>query len=299
MQSREVRFTSGGERCAATLYSPSTSSEPSPCVVMGSGFSCVRDQGLASFGERFAAAGIAALAFDYRHYGDSEGEPRSLLSARRQRGDWRAALAFARSLEGVDAGRVAIWGYSLGGAHVQRLAATEPGIAAAICVAPVVNGPRTLNHMAGPLQLPRLSAAGLRDGLRALRGARPYRIPATGPPGSTAVLNSPGSVPGFAAITRPGSTWRNETCARFALAPPYLLATRARRIECPILFCLTEDDDVNPPALGKRAARRAPRGELRIYPGGHFDPFLGETFERMSADQVAFLRRRLGPPARA
>jgi fermentation-respiration switch protein FrsA (DUF1100 family) len=77
---------------------------------MGSGISCVRDQGLDAFGERFAAAGIAALTFDYRHFGDSGGEPRSLMSARRQRDDFRAALAFARSLDWVDSGRVAIWG---------------------------------------------------------------------------------------------------------------------------------------------------------------------------------------------
>jgi hypothetical protein len=31
-----------------------------------------------------------------------------------------------------------------------------------------------------------------------------------------------------------------------------------------------------------------------LYAGGHFDPFLGETLELMSADQIAFLRRHLG-----
>jgi hypothetical protein len=42
-----------------------------------------------------------------------------------------------------------------------------------------------------------------------------------------------------------------------------------------------------------KAASRPARGELRTYPGGHFDPFLGETFERMAADQVEFLGRQL------
>jgi hypothetical protein len=42
-----------------------------------------------------------------------------------------------------------------------------------------------------------------------------------------------------------------------------------------------------------QAAKRAPFGELRTYPGGHFDPFLGETLEHMVADQLDFLARRL------
>jgi pimeloyl-ACP methyl ester carboxylesterase len=193
----------------------------------------------------------------------------------------------------VDSARVVLWGFSLGGGNVQAVALTEPGIAAAICVVPVVDGVRSLLHIGGPAHLARLGLAGIRDGLCALRGAEPYRVPATGPPGSLAALNSPGAVSGFESVTSPGSLWRNELCARVALAPPYRLARKTRRIACPILYCLTEDDDVNPPELGRRAAERAPKGELRLYPGGHFDPFVGETHRRMAADQVEFLSRVL------
>jgi pimeloyl-ACP methyl ester carboxylesterase len=261
---------------------------------MGSGLSCVRGQGLDSYAERFAAAGVAALAFDYCHFGDSSGEPRGLIGAGRQRDDFRAALSFARSLDFVDPDRLVLWGYSLGGAHVQSLAISEPGVAAAICVAPVVNGVRSLVHIAGPSHPLRLASAGARDALRALRNAEPHRIPAGGLPGSVAVINSPEAASGFASITPPGSTWRNELCARALLTPPYALARKTRRISCPILYCIAEQDDVNPPALGVKAATRAPRGELRLYPGGHFDPFQGETLERMAADQIAFLDSQLG-----
>jgi len=296
MEREEIAFDSDGDRCAASLFRPARATAPVPCVVMGSGLSCVRDQGLEAVGERFAAAGIAALAFDYRHFGESDGEPRCLASAARQRADFRAALAAARSLDGVDPDRLALWGYSLGGANVQAVVASQPGVAAAICVAPVISGLRSLVHIGGPLHPLRLLGPGARDGIRALRCAQPLRMPAVGPPGSLAALNSPDSEPGFEAITPPGSTWRNELCARVALAPPYRLARKAGRIECPILYCITEEDDVNPPRLGKRAARRAPRGELRLYPGGHYDPLGGETLERMVADQVEFLRRHLGRP---
>jgi pimeloyl-ACP methyl ester carboxylesterase len=65
----------------------------------------------------------------------------------------------------------------------------------------------------------------------------------------------------------------------------------------PALYCVFEDDDVNPPKLGRQAAERVPRGELRTYPGGHF-AFLAEgVFDRLAADQIDFLRRHLGLPA--
>ena len=297
MGREEVRFASGGEQCAAWLFRPPASAGPVPCVVMGSGLSCVRDQGMSAVAERFAAAGFAALAIDYRHFGDSGGEPRGLVSGARQCDDLSAALAFARSQPDIDPARLALWGYSLGGGNVQALAAGESGIAAAVCVAPTVSGMRTLLHVGGPGHVVRLIWAGLRDGLRLLRRAEPYRVPAAGPPGSLAALNSADSAPGFAAITPPDSTWRNELCARAALAPPYSLARKVRRIGCSTLYCITEEDDINPPELGKLAARRVPGGELRLYPGGHFDPFLGETFERMVADQIDFLGRHLSGQA--
>jgi pimeloyl-ACP methyl ester carboxylesterase len=205
----------------------------------------------------------------------------------------RAALAFSRSLDWVDSDRIALWGYSLGGAHVQSLAATEPGIAAAICVAPVVNETRSLIHIGGLSHLARLMLAGAKDGLRALRRAEPYRIPAVGPPGTLAAISSAEAVAGIAAITPPGSTWRNEFCARAVFGSAYSLERKVRKITCPTLYCITEQDDVNPPKLGKQAAGRVPDAELRLYPGGHFEIRQGETFERMVADQVDFLDRRL------
>jgi len=289
----EVRFASGDGECAALVVRPPGGLN-GPAVVLGTGFSCVRDQGLDRVAERLAAAGFCAVSFDYRHWGVSPGEPRSLMGARLQRQDWTAATAFARGLDGVDPDRVAAWAYSLGTGHVQALASSGRLEAAAlVCVAPLLSGLRSLVHMGGVRHAARLSAAGVRDAARALRGAPPYKVPATGPPGSVGVLNSPGSEPGFAAITPPGSSWRNEACARAALAPPYRLSRKVGRIAVPALYCVFEGDDVNPPDLGRRAAELAPGGELRTYPGGHFDPFQGETFDRMLGDQVEFLQRVL------
>jgi pimeloyl-ACP methyl ester carboxylesterase len=293
MEREEVRFRSGGEECAGWFFPPASAAARSPCVVMASGLSCVREQRLDAFAERFAEAGYAVLAFDYRHFGSSGGSPRFLMLAGRQRDDWLAALAYARSRDIVDPTRVAIWGFSLGGGNVQSLAISEAGIAAAICVAPVVDGLRTLLFVGGPGHVARLGRAGVRDAARFLRRAAPYTVAAAGPPGSLAVLAFPDAVAEFESVTPPDSTWRNQVCARAVLAPPYHLARKTSRIRCPILYCIAEDDRVNPPALGIAAAERAPRGELRLYSGGHFAPLHGDAFEQVVADQVEFLGRRM------
>ena len=302
MQRADVTFESGGVRCAAWLHRPDGHEHDLPCVILAHGFSGVRDQRLGAFAERFAGAGLAALVFDYRHFGDSEGEPRQLVSIGRQLADWRAAIAFARTLEGVDPRRIAVWGGSLSGGHVMALAARDPSIAAAVAQVAFADGLISMPSL-GVVQTLRLLRAGLRDQLRALCGRPPHTIPVVGPAGSFRVLNSPGAEAGFRAMTPPGSTWRNEVPARIALRlGGYRPARHARRIRCPILFCVADEDDLTAPALVLSAARRARRSEVRRYPLSHFDIYVGDGFERAVADQAEFLTRYLRstvPPARA
>lgn len=72
---------------------PANESPPHPCVVLAHGIGGIRSAALPDFAIRFAAVGIAALTFDYRHLGTSAGEPRGLIDIRRQRADDRAAIS--------------------------------------------------------------------------------------------------------------------------------------------------------------------------------------------------------------
>lgn len=288
----DAGFPSGGDRCAAWWYPPPAGA-PGPCVVLAHGFAGVREGRLGAYAERFSAAGLGALVFDYRHFGASEGEPRQLLDIGRQLEDWGAALEHIRSLPEVDPERVALWGSSFSGGHVIATAARDPRVAAVVAQVPFVDGLVTL-RLLGPAQVLKLTVAGLRDQLAALRGGPPETIPAVGPPGTTAVMTQPGADEGFRAIFPPGFRWNDRVAARIALrVGAYRPGTDAARVRCPLLIGVAEDDDVTPPAPASEAARRAPRGELAVYPGGHFDLYLGESFERVVGDQTAFLLRHL------
>jgi hypothetical protein len=299
---RQVGFDSGGVRCAG-VHLPGEGAELAggdgrrPCVVLANGFAATVDSGLEPYVERFAAAGIDALAFDYRHFGASEGEPRQLLSIAEQLQDYAAAIAFARSLDGVDPDRIVVWGSSYSGGHVIPVAIADGRVAAAIAQVPAMDGLAALVNIAryaGAGHLARLTLAGLRDQAAALRGRPPVMVDVVGPPGSLAAMTSPDSEPGYRSIA--GPSWRNEVAARIALRTgAYRPGLQADRLPCPILLQIADRDTVAPPKAAQEAAWRATgRSEVRTYPIGHFDIYLGEPFERAIADQVHFLRRHLG-----
>jgi len=77
-----------------------------PVVILGHGLGGTREMRLDAYAERFAQAGIAALAFTYRHFGDSGGQPRQLLSIKRQLADWDAAIAWVKNRRDVDDSRI-------------------------------------------------------------------------------------------------------------------------------------------------------------------------------------------------
>lgn len=290
----EMRFRSGADDCAGVLIPPEARTGTAPCVVLGHGFGALKEGGPIRVGERFAAAGYAALAFDYRHFGESGGEPRQLLDFGRQQADWRAAVECARSLKEVDPDRIVLWGSSLGGGHAIHTAAQDARLAAAIAQVPFVDGLACL-RAAGPAATLRLVRAGIGDKLAALAGRPPRLAPIVGPPGTLAAMSSSDAEPGYRAMYDEGFAWRNEVAARvFLRVGSYRPGREAGRVRCPLLVQVASEDVVTPARQAADAARRAPRGELVTYPGiGHFDIYRGERFELAVADQLEFLARHV------
>jgi pimeloyl-ACP methyl ester carboxylesterase len=266
--------------------------------VMAHGLGGIRSAVLPDIAQRFAAAGIAALVFDYRHLGASEGAPRGLVDSTKQRQDYRAAIAYARSLPGIDPRRTAAWGTSFSGGHVLTVAADDPQLAAAVIQNPFVDGRAAVAatlRAAGRARTALLVWEGLRDQLQGLLGRDPHRVALAGPPGTTALMTTPDAVLGYASILPDDPVgWEPAVPARIVLRlgsdRPGL---RAPQVRCPLLVCVCDHDLLAPPSAAVRVAQRAPRGELRRYPIGHFDLFSGHWLQQVVADQVAFLRRTL------
>lgn len=296
---RSTTFLSGGTTCVGWHLTGAVEdlSTPAgrPCVVMAHGFGGTRDTGLLGYAEGFAAAGLDVLLFDYRGFGDSSGTPRQRVSYRDQRSDYRAAIAAARALPGVDPSRIVLWGTSYSGGHVVPAAVEDGRIAAIVSMTPAMDGCAALAAIARrhPLTLVPLVLHGLRDLVRAVLRRDPHLLPIVGEPGTTAMITAPGALAGYQSLA--GPTWRNEVCARAALEVALNRPTTyAARLRTPILVQVGENDAVAPPAAAWAAAEKAGRyAEVRNYPVNHFDVYDGVWQQRLLADQVAFLTRTL------
>lgn len=180
MTRRDVTIPSLGPVGGATLaawHYPGRG-DAAPVVVMAHGLGGVKEMRLDAFAERFQAAGYACLVFDYRSFGASGGEPRRVMSVRRQLDDWRAAVAHARTLPGVDPERVVLWGTSFSGGHVLVVGAEDHRVAAVVSQCPFTDGPASGLAMSARTTA-RLAPYVVRDLAAAARRREPVRVPAT------------------------------------------------------------------------------------------------------------------------
>lgn len=292
----DLRLPCGDAVCAAWLYLP-PSSRPAPAVLMGHGFAGTRDVGLAPFAERFAAAGLAALVFDYRGFGSSGGAERQLVDPWRQLEDWHAMLAALRARDDVDAGRVALWGSSLGGGHAVIVAAQDGGVRAVVAQVPLVDsrveGSAT-SYGAG--WAVRLLLSAWRDLGRSWRGAAPLEIPAIARAGSFGMIVDDTAFAAFERLVGPASTYRNAVAARSVLTfDEYNPAVQGAAIRAPLLLVASPDDRFAPFAAVEAFAAAHPDARVAPISGDHFDVYSPPVQGRAADLAAAFLVEKLTP----
>jgi predicted alpha/beta-fold hydrolase len=285
-------FRSGGQRCAAWLTLPDGPGRY-PLAVLAHGFGANHTMALGRYERHFSESGIATLAFDYRHLGESDGLPRQRLSLRRHRQDVAAAIDFVKDLPNVDRDRIALWGTSLGAMHVLRVAADRTDIAAVVVQCPIVSGPATLQRI-GPWAALRLSPAIIRDTIRAAVGRGRRYIPIVGPPGSLAAVTVPGAEEGWLSTVDPGGEFDNQVAAANVIGIAVTSAKRAaRRISAPLLVCVSQRETLMDPRHAEDVARSSPFGEMRRYDGDHFEVYHRPLLGQLLTDQTIFLQRHL------
>lgn len=290
----DVRFDSHGDECGAWFYRP-TGPGPFPVVVLCHGLGATREMGFDPYARAFAEAGIAALAFTYRSFGDSEGEPRQVLDIGRQREDIAAAIEHVKGLKDVDPDRVALFGSSFGGGHVIAVAADRDDIAAVVAQCPFTDG-QASGLTLGAVSTIKVGAYAAADGFARLIGRKPVYASLAGTRGEPAMMTAHDVVDGYRALIPDDMTEDNRVAGRIAL--DILFERPGRRmkdLKCPTLVCACEKDTVAPYGPTAKYAEAAPNVELKSYPVGHFDIYKGEPFEQASADQVEFLKRVLKP----
>lgn len=151
---RAVELFSEGTRLAAEIFMPETATaKDHPAILLCHGWGGLKDH-LARYAEKFAEAGYAAMTFDYRGWGESDGRViatrdapplleageqtltvrvlREIVDPVDQTTDIRNCLACLASEPGVDARRIGIWGTSYGGGHAVFTAGNDDRIKVAV-----------------------------------------------------------------------------------------------------------------------------------------------------------------------
>jgi dienelactone hydrolase len=278
-----LAFESEGRTCRGRLYRPDRPATP-PVIVLSPEFAAEATFGYPRYAGRFARAGYAAFVFDYRGFGESEGEPRNLVDPAGQVTDLNAAIDRVRRLDG-ERRRIVLWGFGLGGGHAVRVAANRR-VAAVVAVAPLLDG-RAFARTRSPRALVRAVGAGVRDRLLPPLG-RSRSVPVVGGRDEFGALPRP-TGDAYLDLVPARSDWHNATPARGLLA---LFRCRpladAERVHCPTFLLAAADDDVAPPAAVADAADRIEGATFLRLPVGHADA-LGSAFETAAAHQLAFL----------
>jgi uncharacterized protein len=291
-QTNRVDFESHGTRCAAWLTYPRTAG-PHPAVVLVHGLGATHQMMLQQYEEAFADAGIATLAFDYRHTGASAGTPRQRIAMRRQHNDVLAAIGFLQADDNVDATRIALWGTSLGAMHALRVAAECRDVAAVVVQCPIVYGPGAALR-SGIRPVLRMTVPVVEDLLRAAFRLRRRYIPIVGPPGSTAVVTVAGAEEGWRSTAPDGATFDNRIAAANALGLAVISAKgKAASIKAPALVCVSTEETLMDTKHVYDVAHTAPNAVVRSYDSDHFQIYHPPLVSELLTDQIAFLRKEL------
>ncbi|UCC30793.1 MAG: alpha/beta fold hydrolase [Phycisphaerales bacterium] len=291
---KDVSFEVEGNSLSAWLYLPDDLSAPVPCIIMGNGFGGTKDMVMEPYALRYREAGFAALTFDYRHFGESEGQPRQLVVIQCQLEDYKAAIRYARNLAEVDPARIALWGTSASGGYGITIAAQDKGIACVCAQCPGLDSHASEEMFVkrlGIRHILRLIMHGQRDVMRSRLGLSPHKIPIVGRPGSMAVFPTSDAYDGYRKLA--SENFVNQVCARVILrSHGFRPLEHLRRVRCPVLIQICDHDSLAPTsAETERELRKY--AEVKRYPIGHFDIYTGSDFEKSVSDQIAFFNKHL------
>ena len=280
-------------------YRPDRGGGPWPTIVMAHGFSAVKEMYLDRFAEAFAAAGLAALVFDNRNFGASEGEPRQEIDPWQQIKDYRDAITYALTLPETDSARIGVWGSSYSGAHVLVVGAIDCRVRCIASQVPLISGHRNARRLIRSDVIAAVEGMCAEDRLKRYRGEPPATLPVVSEdPAGPAALPSPDSWRRFTETGRSRApAWRNVVTLRSVeLFMGYEPGAYIELISPkPLLLVVALGDHltVADEALAAYERARQPK-KLVTLKGGHFDAYVADFDAASGAARDWFVEHLAG-----
>lgn len=272
-----------------TLRSP-TSSKKNPVIVLCHGFCGIREILLPNFAEAFTRAGFSTITFDYRGFGDSDGERGRLVPAM-QIDDIISVINWAKEKTTLDAQRIGLWGTSFGGCHVFGAAVRNPEIKCIVSQLAFADGEEIVTGKMNEaekhaflLTLDKMSEKQKRTGKEMFVGVN--RV-LSDTESKSFFEDNRAQYPKMD-IKIPFLTVR-ETLL-------YKPALNASQVTCPTLVVIAGEDRVNPPEQGRALFDAVSAKEKKLYEENsahHYDIYTGEHFKQVIAIQTEWFRTYL------
>lgn len=297
---QDVSFNAEGVTLRGWLYKPDSGTSECAAVVMAHGYSAVKEMYLDSYADAFCDAGFAVLVFDNRNFGASDGTPRYEIDPIQQVRDYRNAISFISSLDGIDKNRIGVWGSSYSGGHVLMLGAIDRRVKCVVSQVPFVSGKQLIDRAVRPDHLPALRATLDEDRMRRFSGEIPAMIPAVSEdPALPSAMPQSDAWEWFSVTAQSRApAWKNEVTLRsIEMLMEYEPGCYVSAISpTPLLMVVAAADHVNPGDLQLGAFNRAlePK-KLVVIPGGHFDAYVGPSFDVSSSAAVGWFKQHLSP----
>jgi fermentation-respiration switch protein FrsA (DUF1100 family) len=296
---RDVEIKAEGATLRGWMYVPDRASGAVPAIVMAHGFSAVKEMYLDRYAEVFSEARMAALVFDNRNFGASDGEPRQEIDPWQQVRDYRHAITWVGQQPGIDRDKIGVWGSSYSGGHALVLGAIDRRVKCVVSQVPLVSGSQNLKRLVRADMAAAMRAQFDTDREGRFRGAAPMMIPVVSEdPMGPAALPTPDSSKWFIETGKTRApSWRNEVTLRTVeMLGEYEPASYIERISpTPLLMIIADGDHlaVADEAFGAYNRALEPK-KLLVLKGGHFDAYVNDFEASSSAARdwcVAHLRK--------
>lgn len=250
LSAQPVEFTSGGETVRGDLYLPEGDG-PFPVVIMAGGWCYVKELRQPQYAQEFVARGFAALIFDYRRLGASDGAPRQHLDPWDQIEDYRNAITYAETRDDLDSNRIGVWGISYSGGHALILGAIDPRVKAVVSNVPVIDGWDNMRKVHGTDRFRKLNAALIEDRRKRFETGEGGTIPMSGTPDGPDAALSCWPLDEVKAVfeelkkTQAPTHEHWTTTESVELLMQYDAAPYARRlVNKPVMMIIANDDDI-------------------------------------------------------
>ena len=134
---KKVKFESEGLSLVGNLNYPKNYEEGKeyPAIVVSGSWTTVKEQMAGLYAQKLAEEGFISLAFDFRNFGESEGDPRFFESPKLKKEDIKNAVTFLGELREVDKNKIGAFGVCAGAMYTLMASAEDDRIKSVATVA--------------------------------------------------------------------------------------------------------------------------------------------------------------------